>query len=429
MKSKYSAFLLYVFFIIIIILSCSDELLINRNNIGTLSLNINVTLSRTVIPTVDMTVANFNIEGNGPDGASFSISNQNESSMVINNLVAGAWTITVYAKNSTGKMIASGSKAVAIESELTTAAEIVIQPLSGNGVLNIVLSWQDNLFDPNITATLTPQGSSPQGLTFTMTSNSASYTDSSLTAGYYLLVMVLKDGTSTFWGASEAIRILAGETTTFYTDIGSTSSSSSSTSSSVSSSSSAGSSSSMISDVQVSDITSYTAIIRWNTITPATSQVRYGFPGELALITQVDTNLVTNHVVLLDDLYAWYNYEYYVISVDALDNQYTGDINSFSTPIDLTPPVISQVTTNDITSSTAKITWETDEKGDSEIKYWWIIGSSTFTRTKYNNQMLYSHEMTIKGMPANQLIYFKIYSSNLTGMKGSSEEITFTTLP
>ncbi|MCK4906134.1 MAG: hypothetical protein KAS64_01210 [Spirochaetes bacterium] len=426
MKSKYRV---YIFFISILSLSCSDESYIDRQNIGVLSLNISVALNRTVTPPVDMTVANFDIEGSGPDGADFSISNQSETSLVINYLAPGAWTVTVYAKNSTGKLIAGGSTAVVIQSGLAATAAVVVQPLAGNGTLSVILSWQNILYDPNMTAALTPQGGSPQVLTFTMAGNSASYADSSLTAGYYVLAMVLKDGTDVIWGASEVVRILAGETTTFHTDIGSGSSSSSSTSSSVSSSSSTASSSSMISDVQVTDITSYTAIIRWKTIAPATSQVRYGFPDELALITPVYTNLVTNHVVLLDYLNAWYNYEYYAISVDASDNQYVSDTYGFSTPIDLTPPVISQVALNDLTSSTAKITWNTDERGDTEIKYWWFIGSSKYTRTTYNNQMVYSHGMIINGMPANHQIYLEIYSANLTGIQGSSGTFTFTTLP
>ena len=190
---------------------------------GSLALNIQADMSKTVVPDLDMTVATYDIVGTGPSGANFAVSNHATSAVAVNNLAVGAWSVVAYARNPVGTLIAMGSAAVTVNAGLTTSASITVIPLLGNGTLSINVSWS-GLASPSLEGTLTPAGGSASTLTgITYGVGSASYTDSSLAAGYYTLSLVLKNDGTPVWGATVAVRILAGETTSATHDVGSVS--------------------------------------------------------------------------------------------------------------------------------------------------------------------------------------------------------------
>lgn len=212
----------------------------------------------------------------------------------------------------------------------------------------------------------------------------------------------------------------------------SSSRSSSSTLSSVSSASSvsstaSSSSSAPISGIQATDITSYTAIIRWTTAVPSSSQVLYGLDDWLPFATAVDTNLVTNHAVMLINLIPWGHYYYKARSVDAVGNVFLSGLLSFDTPIDMTPPVISSVRSSNITSSSVTILWNTDEPGDSQVDCWYWEGSSRITLSRYTSDKVWSHQITVTGLPSAKTITYNVTSMNGAGMSATSGNYTFTT--
>ncbi|MCK4908052.1 MAG: hypothetical protein KAS64_10900, partial [Spirochaetes bacterium] len=190
---------------------------------GSLALNLQVDMSKTVVPDVDMTVATYDIVGTGPSGANFAVSNHATSAVAVNNLAVGAWSVVAYARNSVGTLIAMGSTAATVNAGLTTSVSITVTPLLGNGTLSINVSW-DVLASPSLEGTLKPAGGSASALTgITVGATSASYTDSTLAAGYYTLSLVLKSDGTPVWGATVVVRILAGETTSATHEVGSVS--------------------------------------------------------------------------------------------------------------------------------------------------------------------------------------------------------------
>ncbi|MCL6592258.1 MAG: hypothetical protein K6U80_20225 [Firmicutes bacterium] len=185
---------------------------------GTLVLNISESevQAKSIQPGLDMTIATYDISGTGPNGTSFQKDNIAAGAPVtINALAVGVWTISVNAKNSGGTIIASGVSNVLIAAEVTNNTEITVRPLTGTGELRISISWPAGIItNPSIIGTLTPVGGSATNITFTIAGNglSASYQNNAIPAGYYTLLVQLKDGSVIKWGGIESVRIIAGQT-------------------------------------------------------------------------------------------------------------------------------------------------------------------------------------------------------------------------
>ena len=62
-------------------------------------------------------------------------------------------------------------------------------------------------------------------------------------------------------------------------------------------------------------------VIAWTTNEPATSQVDYGRRAEFGMITPLDKNLVTTHVVILEGLENYATYFFRARSKDAAGNE------------------------------------------------------------------------------------------------------------
>ncbi len=190
----------------------------NSTKTGTLSVKISDAAfkARIIQPSLDMKIASYRISGNGPNEATFPAMNITEDTATISSLVPGDWTITVDAKNAAGDIIASGYAETTIISGTTSPVSIEVRPLEGNGVLRLALSWPAGIIsDPLVTGKLTSQSTDAvTPLNFNLAGNklSASYENTQLAAGYYLLSVQLNNADYQSWGAVEAVRIIAGQT-------------------------------------------------------------------------------------------------------------------------------------------------------------------------------------------------------------------------
>ena len=211
-----------VFFLILLALvltSCPTPRFSDSRETGSLLLFLSTHLNAsTIVPPLAMTIASYNISGNGPGNASFSHTGVTAatSTFAQNDLAVGEWTISVDACNDSQDLIGSGSTTVAIEAGQIAQASVQIAPLSGTGSLALNISWTAGLISvPAVSATLTPVGGAAQSLAFTFETNSASYSSgNALSAGYYSLALQVMDGGIAVWGFFDAVRILQGQTTT-----------------------------------------------------------------------------------------------------------------------------------------------------------------------------------------------------------------------
>jgi len=93
---------------------------------------------------------------------------------------------------------------------------------------------------------------------------------------------------------------------------------------------------------------------------------------------------------------------------------------------DITPPVITEIRINK-TIHSATITWDTDESGDSLIRYGTTSGSGTYTETAQDTTDTTDHRIKLTGLQWNTTYYLVVNSTDQAGNSNESEEHNFTT--
>jgi len=169
--------------------------------------------ARTLLPSIDMTVASYAITGTGPNGAGFTATSTGEA-VTESGLAFGTWTVVVDATNASGQLIGTGSATAQVTTGETASVSVSVTPIAGTGMLSLGVSWPaSQVQTPSISATLTPALGAAQELAFDISGSSASYTNGSVGNGYYTLAFTLKDNGIAVAGAVEVVRIVAGATT------------------------------------------------------------------------------------------------------------------------------------------------------------------------------------------------------------------------
>jgi len=95
---------------------------------------------------------------------------------------------------------------------------------------------------------------------------------------------------------------------------------------------------------------------------------------------------------------------------------------------DTTAPVLSNVTSSNVTMTDATITWNTDENSDSQVEYS-TSPCPCGNDTPLDTNMVTSHTRTISGLTAGTTYHYRAKSRDASGNIGYSNDQTFTTLP
>jgi hypothetical protein len=184
----------------------------------------------------------------------------------------------------------------------------------------------------------------------------------------------------------------------------------------------------VITNIAVTDVTTSSAAVTWETDEAATSQVEYGTTAELGQESDLDTELVTSHSVTLDGLDEDTTYDFVVSSEDAAGNEATSDQQNFTTATDDgVPPEISDVVAIDITSDGATITWTTDEDSTSQVDYGTTeaYGSSSIL----DSTLVQAHSVILTDLDSDTLYHYQVRSQDAAGNEATSEDKTLTTTP
>lgn len=177
-----------------------------------ISFNASSVPNRTIVPGIVMTVATYDITGNGPGGATFSRTGVAAGSAVqVTGLAVGTWTIHVDAKNASGVIIANGDQTANVSSGVVSNVTVTVTPLVGNGTLQTNVTCV-NFTSPTVSGTVTNSTGSVTTLTFTGTGNTKNSTQT-LAKGYYTLALTVSDGIQTGYFI-DSVRIVYNETTT-----------------------------------------------------------------------------------------------------------------------------------------------------------------------------------------------------------------------
>jgi hypothetical protein len=174
---------------------------------------------KTLSPAVTMDVDHYEVAGQHSEGLDeFSADVDFGNSLTQDGLVFGYWDITVNAINPEGFLIGDAITTVLITTGSTTSTQVTVTPVDGTGTLNLTVQWDKHLFrEDGVTATVSPPIEGSDTLTFTEVKDPKlridTYPNEAVPAGYYLVTLQLNGDGQQVWSITEAVRILADQTT------------------------------------------------------------------------------------------------------------------------------------------------------------------------------------------------------------------------
>jgi hypothetical protein len=101
------------------------------------------------------------------------------------------------------------------------------------------------------------------------------------------------------------------------------------------------------------------------------------------------------------------------------------NIGLFPDNRDTQPPVISSVAKKNITSSSATITWSTNEPADCQVEYG--LSASYGIMTPLDTNLTQNHSVALSGLSANTTYHYRVRSRDAAGNLAASGDDTFTT--
>ena len=183
----------------------------------------------------------------------------------------------------------------------------------------------------------------------------------------------------------------------------------------------------VISDISAINISTSSVTINWATDKLADSLINYGTTSSYGLI-QSDTSLATSHDIALTNLEPDTTYHYQIISQDEASNIATSSDLTFTTQAlsggDTTAPVISDITANNISTSSATINWSTDEPSTSLVNYG---TTSAYGLSQSDTSLATSHSLALTSLEPDTLYHFQVVSQDADSNTATSSDSTFTT--
>ncbi len=182
-----------------------------------------------------------------------------------------------------------------------------------------------------------------------------------------------------------------------------------------------------ISSVASGSLTPSSARITWTTDEISDSSILFGTSASSLTSTQGNTTYATSHVVTLVGLTSGTTYYYQVKSTDPSSNYATSTTATFATSAgDSTGPSISVISATATTTS-ATITWTTDESANSFVEYSTTNGFSSGTVFGQDDSVT-SHSIVLPSvLTSNTTYYYKVRSRDVARNETASAQNSFTT--
>lgn len=188
----------------------------------------------------------------------------------------------------------------------------------------------------------------------------------------------------------------------------------------------------VISEISAIDLTGTGAIVKWKTNEPSTTQVEYGTSSSYGLMTTLNSSLVTIHSVLIGGLTPSTTYHYRVWSKDANGNTASSTDATFATPAlpDIASPIITDIHTSNLATSSVSIVWTTNETSDSKVYYSTSSPVNlSIAATASNSALVVSHSLNLTGLNASTTYYYVVSSKDASNNIATSSTQSVTTLP
>ncbi len=188
-------------------------------------------------------------------------------------------------------------------------------------------------------------------------------------------------------------------------------------------------------NVNVTDITKYSAVVEWTTDRPCDGTVRYSENSDLSNYQVVNESyLKLEHSFLLEDLTPNTTYYFEVSSTDENGNTTVddndGEYYSFTT-LDYPPPEIFNVSVSEVTEFTAVVEWNTDKSADSTVRYSEDPELEDH-QTVHSSELVTDHSILLDDLTHNTTYFFEVSSTDEYGSTATDdndgEYYSFTTI-
>jgi fibronectin type 3 domain-containing protein len=121
-------------------------------------------------------------------------------------------------------------------------------------------------------------------------------------------------------------------------------------------------------------------------------------------------------------------YYFSVTAYDSAGNEsiYSNEVHvAISPPPDTTPPVIGAITSSNITTSGATISWTTDEASTTQVEYG--LSTAYGSTTSLDSTLQTSHTQSLSGLESGTVYHYRVRSMDAAGNPSASGDHTFTT--
>ena len=178
-----------------------------------------------------------------------------------------------------------------------------------------------------------------------------------------------------------------------------------------------------ITNVRAASTTPTSTLIKWHTNQAADSQVQFGADTNYGTNVN-DSSSVNDHSVALTGLTANTTYHYRVLSNNS-NGQATSADYSFTTSAVTPVTTISGITVSNISTSTASISWMTNQAASSQVFYG--TDTSYGSSSTLDPTATTSHMVMLSGLAADTTYHFQLQSNNSNGLATSSDQSFMTT--
>lgn len=180
----------------------------------------------------------------------------------------------------------------------------------------------------------------------------------------------------------------------------------------------------IISNVIISGVTNNSASVNWTTNESTDSKVDYGLTTGYEIGTESDITFTYTHVLELTGLSEGTQYHFQIRSQDIAANHATAGDYTFIT-LDETEPIISNLQVVDITNTSARVTWETNELATSAVDYGLNVA---YGETLSESTLVTEHSIILTGLSHTTPYHFRVRSTDASTNEVTSTNHIFDTL-
>jgi hypothetical protein len=180
-------------------------------------------------------------------------------------------------------------------------------------------------------------------------------------------------------------------------------------------------------EVETGTITTTSAIVKWSTEIAADGQVEYGTTTSYASSTPLVSALSTDHTVTLSTLLPNTTYHYRVRSKTStvaveISRDYTFKTNATA---DTTAPTLGAITVTDITQTSVKVNWTTNEPATASVE--WGLQTSYGIITPNADTNTLSHLVSLIDLEAGKTYNYRAISKDAANNTTRSANAMFVT--